>query len=176
MKRDTLSILIFISLLLLTFITACSDSSTDPDIDDVNGQASFTISGDVQGSFEGEAIFVTIATGGLFTANLTIADDANQDSFALVFTTTSTNSISVPTGTYTIGLPETELLDGSVFIATLTDFTGNVPKIFQTTDENAGTLTISRSTDRILEGTFRYDASGDGGEEVTIEGSFSAVK
>lgn len=176
MKRERLAILTFITLFLLNFITACSDSSTDPDIDEEIGQASFSISGDVQASFEGEAFFATLNAGGFFTANLSITDDTDQESFALVFTTTSTNSISISSGTYTIGLPESELLDGSVFIATLTDFTGNVPKIFQTTDENAGTLTVSRSTESILEGTFRYDASGDSGEDVTIEGSFSAVK
>lgn len=168
-------ILLVISI-FLSFIFACSDSSSDPEIDDENGRASFSLSGDVQGSFEGEAIFTMIGTGGFFTANITIADDEDQESFTLVFTTSSTSEISVPTGTYTIGLPESELLDGSIFVATLTDLTGNAPKIFQTANENAGSLTISRSTDRTLEGTFRYDAKGDSGEEVTVEGSFAAVK
>lgn len=165
-----------ISLLLFTLTIACSDSASEPDIDDETGQASFSLSGDLQGSFEGESFFVTINAGGFFTANLSIADDTDQESFLLVFATTSTSSISVPSGTYTIGLPESEVGDGSVFVATLTDFTGNTPKIIQTTTENAGTLTVSRSTDRILEGTFRYDARGDAGEEVTVEGSFTAVK
>ena len=169
-------LIITITAILLVLMFACSDSSSDPDFDDETGRASFTISGDLQGNFEGEAFFVTINAGGFFTANLSIADDADQESFLLVFTTTSTNSISVPAGTYQIGLPESELLDASMFVATLTDFTGNVPKVFQTADENAGTLTVSRSTDRIMEGTFRYEARGDGGEEVTVEGSFTAAK
>lgn len=172
MRKPTFAV----PLMIIAFATfvACSDNSTNADFEEEFGQGSFTLSGDVQSSFEGAAIFVTTIAGGIHTGTLVISDDA-EDAFSLVFTTSSTNPISIPTGNYAIDIPES-IGDGTTFIATFTDFTNDVPKVFQTKQDVGGSLTVSRSTDQLLEGTFQFEALGDNKEEVTFEGSFSAVK
>ncbi|MGM0739542.1 MAG: hypothetical protein ACQETM_10340 [Bacteroidota bacterium] len=172
MRKPTFAVTLMI--IAFTTFVACSDSSTNADVEEENGQGSFTLSGDVQSSFEGSAIFATTNAGGIFTGTLVISDDA-EDTFSLVFTTSSTNPVSIPTGVYAIDIPES-IGDGTIFVATFTDFTNDVPKVFQTKQDAGGSLTVSRSTDQLLEGTFQFEALGNSGEEVTVEGSFSAVK
>jgi len=62
----------------------CLESSFSPDIDDENGQASFSLSGDIQAPFEGEAFFMTVNPAGVYSASRTVTDEA--ESFKLAIT------------------------------------------------------------------------------------------
>ncbi len=165
MKNLLLSVLLIV---LSLSLLSCSDSSTGPstpgdDNGDVN--ASFTVSGEVEGNKTGfgEAYFQVLDEGLDFELYI------EGENFELYIQTLGfLNANSVEARTYQIGSFESELNAGF-------DFTGDDDITFDTFIEGTGgTLTISSVAPGRMAGTFQFTASAymaetDSFATVTIE-------
>ena len=163
-----------ISVTILSFIS-CSDDSTGPSGNDL-GEASFEISGAIEGQKEGFANFRAFEMSGVNTWDILIIDEPPR-SFEISFSQVSLNeSISRPsTGTYKLGLGS-----DSDFTASYTDGSLASPDSYLATfGEYGGTLVITSSSDDKIEGTFEFNAVNldeENGEEIIItNGQFRAV-
>jgi len=163
----------FISFILI--FTSCSDDSTGPSGDDL-GEASFEISGAIEGQKEGFANFRAFEMSGVNTWDILLIDEPPR-SFEISFSQVSLNeSISRPsTGTYKLGLDS-----DSDFSASYSEGSLARPDSYLTTfGEYSGTLVITSSSDDKIEGTFEFNAVNldeENGEEIIIRnGQFRAV-
>ncbi|TVQ04102.1 MAG: hypothetical protein EA359_07530 [Balneolaceae bacterium] len=142
-----------ITLLLSISLISCSDNSTSSD-DTAQGSATFSVSGDLQGSRSGTAEFpgvdstldwdlwiYSLSNGG-FSLDIRIFFDREAPG-------------PPPTGTYSIG---DHSADGT---AEYSEFTsGAIPQIFSTKDGGGygGTITINESNNDVVRGTFQFTA------------------
>lgn len=174
MKRFPFHLLL--SLLLVLPFAACDSDGDDDGNGNGNGDigdADVTISGDVEGSFSGNAYFV---------------DDSNEDvDFAIglfsgSITTPNTGQIVVlgldgdrpDEGTYEIGADEDDTTLSGVYLDYTDGATSATLVIAQ-----SGTLTISSSSSDRVVGTFTFTGqatSGGAGSlgTATVTGSFTA--
>jgi len=174
---------LFISSLLIIFLgfTACSDSSTNSSSQMNTGTGSFTISGDVEGNKTGIADFRAYESAGVHTWDILIYDH-NPMTFNVSFNLLSNDPIDRPSvGTYELS---TGNFQGTEFMGIFTDYSEGMS---QSEGYNVGiggtggTLTITTSSENLMEGTFEFtavtfddDGAIDGSVSVT-DGEFSAV-
>lgn len=160
-------------------ITACSDNSTGPDEPDL-GNASLTVSGDVEGQRQGMADFNSLHVMNLYTWEILI-HDYNPQTFSLDFMLLSNEPIDRPgPGTYEIGSGTAE---PTIFTASYSDvedgFT-NSTEYSTLFGEYGGTLTITESSDEQVKGTFEFTAADIDLEndrvlgEISVSGEFTA--
>jgi len=175
---------LFLTLTTLALINySCSDdddSSGGPDI----GDATITVSGDVQGQKSGMADFhhLTDLPGGMETWEISIHDYSPQ-TFSLQFMLASaTSEITQPgVGAHEIGFTPNST---SVFTAIYThipdgDFMNSTE--YSTLWGGAGTLNITTSNDNTVSGNFQFSATEVDDElnivgTVEVSGEFTANK
>lgn len=177
----TLSSVTMLALLILV-IGGCdsTDANEEPSAD--LGEASFTISGDVEDDLSGIALFDVVGDNFQISIN-----DRTPQTYALNFeiATFGSEELPIPTGTYTL-FPSTASLgsvDEQEMMATYTRFDNDdfAGAEYLPNEGVPGQLEITASTSTEIEGTFSLEATifntdeyGEGA--VTIEnGSFRAV-
>ncbi|MCC5907926.1 MAG: hypothetical protein JJU13_17060 [Balneolaceae bacterium] len=168
-KINSISIIV-----LLVVLISCSDDSTGPEANDL-GEASFVISGAVEGQKEGFANFRAFEMSGVHTWDILIID-AQPRSFEISISAFSNEPLSRPsTGTYQLGLTQ-----DSDYAASYSEGSLAQPDSYTTTfNENTGTLVITSSSDDEIEGTFEFTAVNideEDTEQISISnGQFRAV-
>lgn len=142
-------------LLLLSFsfsLISCSDDSSGPGMDDL-GEATLTVSGDVNTNHTGQADFWSLETGAINIWEITMNDFSPQ-TFSMTVMLTSTGSVERPgPGTYDIDAVDGftaiyEFIENEDF-ANTREFTNSFCD-----DSDAGTLTITSSSDSEVRGSF----------------------
>jgi hypothetical protein len=171
------------AILILFFVYGCSDDSSGPGEMDDLGEATLSVSGDIDINHTGQADFWSMQFSGLNTWEIHM-NDFNPQTFSLTFLLTSLDAIERPgTGTY-----ELNEADGFSVIYEFIenqDFQ-NAREFSNTFCDNSdnGTLTISSSSDSEIRGSFNttiseYDID-DAGQcvnlgTVTVSGNFRAT-
>lgn len=137
----------------ILIFTSCSDDSTGPSGTDF-GEASFDISGAIEGQKEGFADFRAFEMSGVYTWDILIIDEPPR-TFEISFSQISLNEpISRPsTGTYKLGLGS-----DSDFSASYSEGSLARPDSYSAFGDYTGTLVITSSSDDIIEGTFEFEA------------------
>ena len=174
-------------IIFLIGLTACSDSSTDPDTN-TPGDATVTITGAIEGEHEGWGLFnhTELPQGESWGISLTNNNTFHvQISISAIDGTATEGSVSRPSpGSYVIGRPGT---GSSVYVGIYTDIeSGGVGagadyEYATLYEETGGTLTIESSNDESVEGHFEFVAAHDADEQgnpygfVTVSGEFSAT-
>lgn len=156
---------------------SCSDNSSGPK-DDGLGEASFTTSGDIEGKNTGIANFRAFEMSGIHTWDILI-QDMDPITYEISFAQLSDEPIDRPeTGTYDIGISSFGSTDD--FLGSYSDYRENQfsPKSYTVgISGSSGTLTITKSSKDLVEGTFQFTAvNADSGSTVSVtKGEFSAV-
>lgn len=153
MRRITYLIAITWIAGLLTL--SCSESSVGND-DLGLGNATFSVSGDVEGSKSGMADFSDFNMNNLYSWDISI-HDFDPQTFSLQFMIVSDSEIERPsTGTYSIGNePDSD------FTASFTDTEDGFDNSVEYSTlfgEYSGTLTITESNNDVVKGTFSFTA------------------
>ncbi len=170
---------ITVCLILSFFLTACSDNGNDPDVD-TPGDATVTISGEIEGEHEGWGLFnqSELPQGEDWGIQLT-----NNSSFHVQISLWSIDgSVTRPSpGSYTISS------ETSDFTGIYTDLesggigAGADYEYSTIHEETGGTLIIESSTDEEVSGSFEFVAAHDTDEHgnvygfVTVSGEFTAT-
>ncbi len=174
-------------ILIITFslsIVTCSNNSSNSDGEgNGTGSVSFQLSGDAEGEKEGQAVFDIVELAGVYNVIISF-HDLSPTTFTLEFILTTENETQVlSTGSHEIGEPELD----KVFQADYTAFTGTQisDRTEYTTFEGGfgGTLNVTKSTDKIIEGTFEFtagrydDETGELIGQISVtDGEFHAVE
>jgi hypothetical protein len=150
-------------LLLAVLIPACGDGGTGPDFFGL-GQSSAQLSGEVNRSFNGTAVFGTQVFGeDVFV--IAMDDMVGEVEIGIVRAATG----RPPTGTYALGSPDSDVY-GELAI-----WTAGGQGAFYVSE--SGSLTIMASSSSSLRGSFSFQARREfvGGPVVNVSGTFDAV-
>lgn len=181
--------LVLLAALLLPLAACDSGGSNDeeePAVDD--GRVSVSISGEASGSFEGFASFYDVTdpeTGDTVFGLVLSNTDTESPNTSSQFIVMARQSSRPGTGVYSFANLDEETgedLPSDQFIAIVSSAIGD-GEIFGFYISQGGTLTIDRSSDDTVAGSFEIEAVGfelseDGQEtnevEITVEGAFNA--
>lgn len=180
--------LLLLAALLLPLAACDSSGSNDdePAVDD--GRVNVSISGEATGSFDGFAYFYEYTdpdTDNTFFGLLLSNTDTESPSTMAEFVTIVRQSSRPGTGTYSFADLDTDLgmddLPSDLFVAIVSSASTD-KEVFSFYVSNGGSLTIDRSSDEEVMGSFEINATGirvvDGGQteevDITVEGTFNA--
>lgn len=154
MNIKKINILATIALLALTCISCDKDEKEDKK-PAVQQDASFTISGAINGKKAGVAAVVFSESGGLSMKTISIHEHPSiPQTYSLSFIVGPSPDAEIPgVGNYTIGFlgkPETDFGMGYTNTETGTEYSSN--------GELVGTLTIEESTETYIKGSFAFEA------------------
>lgn len=177
MKIRILTTIILITTLCM--MSSCSDNSTSAD-DDREGSATFSISGDLQGSRSGSASFPPVDASLDWELWIYSLGDGGFSLDIRLFPDIETPG-PPPTGTYSIGDIDDESSDAYAEYSQFTS--GAIPEIYTTREGGGygGSITITESNNDVVRGTFqftagRWDNSSESftGEISITNGNFTA--
>ncbi|MEX0685940.1 MAG: hypothetical protein WD267_08630 [Balneolales bacterium] len=162
-----------------------SEDDDDSENSVETGTGSFTVSGDLEAEYEGAAYYTVMRLDGeLVSVRIHIAkahpsdrDDSYSSTYSfLLMTDRDGEPINVSPGTYQVEQPTEDEL---TFAAYFTKREGDDVTGYHTRD-HGGTLTISSSSDQMIEATFEFTLQDDDhpsnveGGLITISGEINA--
>ncbi len=144
---------LILALLFIISLISCSDNSTSSDDND-QGSATFSVSGDLQGSRSGTASFPPVDATLYWDLWIYSIGDGGFSLDIRLFPDIETPG-PPPTGTYTIG---DHSADATVDYSEFTS--GDIPQVFSTKDGGGygGSITITASNNDMVRGTFQFTA------------------